>query len=64
MHVSEQGLFHVWIVLRESNRACFSMEILDRLFQVQGRDRKFLAVKLLCRTDSCLFIYFLKKFSC
>lgn len=60
MHVSEQGLFHVWAVLRESNKACFSMEILDRLFQVQGRDRKFL-VKLLRRTDSYLFIYLKKK---
>lgn len=57
MHLSEKGSFRVWAVLRESKKACFSMEMLDSLFQVQGRDRKFLVVKLLCRTESYLFVY-------
>lgn len=52
VHLSEKGLFHVWAVL-----ACFSVEILDSLFQVQGKDRKFLVVKLRCGTESYLFIH-------
>lgn len=66
MHLSEKGSFHVWAVLRESNKACFSMEMLDKQFQVQERERKFLVVKLLCRTESYLFLFKKKttEFSC
>lgn len=39
MHLSEKGSFHVWAVLRGSSEVHFIVEMLQKLFQVQGRDR-------------------------